>query len=108
MLRRFLPEPAFEVEEAVNGRAALEAAHRSWPDAVVLDLEMPVMDGWEFAARLREIERENGRKRCIIVALSSNDETAVVRRALAAGCDHYHVKPAPREALLRLLGPGDA
>jgi CheY-like chemotaxis protein/nitrogen-specific signal transduction histidine kinase len=105
VLRRFLPSPAFEVEEAVNGRAALDAAGKSWPDAILLDLEMPVMDGWEFAARLRELERENGRKRCIIVALSSNDETAVVRRALAAGCDHYHVKPAPREALLRLLAP---
>jgi PAS domain S-box-containing protein len=105
VLRRFLPSPAFEVEEAVNGRAALDAARRSWPDAVLLDLEMPVMDGWEFAARLREIERDNGRKRCTIVALSSNDEDAVVRRALAAGCDHYHVKPAPRETLLRLLAP---
>ena len=105
VLRRFLPSPAFEVEEAVNGRAALDAARRSWPDAILLDLEMPVMDGWEFAARLRELERENGRKRCTIVALSSNDETAVVRRALAAGCDHYHVKPAPRETLLRLLAP---
>ena len=105
VLRRFLPSPAFEVEEAVNGRAALDAARRSWPDAVLLDLEMPVMDGWEFAARLRQLERENGRKRCTIVALSSNDEDAVVRRALAAGCDHYHVKPAPRDTLLRLLAP---
>jgi PAS domain S-box-containing protein len=103
VLRRFLPSPAFEVEEAVNGRAALDAARRSWPDAVLLDLEMPVMDGWEFAIRLRSLEREDGRKRCTIVALSSNDEDAVVRRALAAGCDHYHVKPAPRETLLRLL-----
>jgi PAS domain S-box-containing protein len=103
VLRRFLPSPAFEVEEAVNGRAALDAARRSWPDAVLLDLEMPVMDGWEFATRLRSLEREDGRKHCTIIALSSNDEDAVVRRALAAGCDHYHVKPAPRETLLRLL-----
>jgi PAS domain S-box-containing protein len=103
VLRRFLPSPAFEVEEAVNGRAALDAARRDWPDAVLLDLEMPVMDGCEFAERLRALERADGRKRCTIVALSSNDEDAVIRRALAAGCDHYHVKPAPRETLLRLL-----
>jgi CheY-like chemotaxis protein len=103
VLRRFLPAPEFEVEEAVNGRAALDAARRDWPDAILLDLEMPVMDGVEFAERLRALELADGRKRCTIVALSSNDEDAVIRRALAAGCDHYHVKPAPRETLLRLL-----
>ena len=105
VLRRFLPSPPFEVEVAVNGRAALDAARRAWPDAVLLDLEMPVMDGYETAVRLRELERDGGRKRCTIVAISSNDERATVRRAFAAGCDHYHVKPAPRETLLRLLAP---
>jgi PAS domain S-box-containing protein len=104
VLRRFLPSPPFEVELAVNGRAALDAAKKSWPDAVLLDLEMPVMDGYETATRLRELERAEGRKRCTIVAISSNDEDAIIRRALAAGCDHYQVKPAPRETLLRLLG----
>jgi PAS domain S-box-containing protein len=103
VLRRFLPGPQFEVEVAVNGRAAVDAARRNWPDAVLLDLEMPVMDGYEAAKRLRALERENGHKRCTIVAISSNDEDAIIRRALAAGCDHYQVKPAPREILLRLL-----
>ena len=99
-------DPALEVVgTAADGQMALNRLTALQPDVVLLDLEMPVMDGWEFAARLRELERENGRKRCTIVALSSNDETAVVRRALAAGCDHYHVKPAPRETLLRLLAP---
>jgi PAS domain S-box-containing protein len=103
VLRRYLPSPPFEVELAVNGRAALDAARRSWPDVVLLDLEMPVMDGYETATRLRSLEREADRKPCTIVAVSSNDEAAIVRRALAAGCDQYLVKPAPRETLLRLL-----
>jgi len=103
VLRRCLPSPPFEVEMAVNGRAALEAARRAWPDTVFLDLEMPVMDGYQAAARLRQLEREGGRKRCTIVAISSNDEEAIVKRALAAGCDHYLVKPAPRETLLAIL-----
>jgi PAS domain S-box-containing protein len=103
VLLRYLPSPPFEVELAVNGRAALEAARRSWPDAVLLDLEMPVMDGYEAARRLRALERQDGRQRCTIVAISSNDEPAIVDRALAAGCDHYLVKPAAREALFKLL-----
>ena len=115
VLRRCLPSPPFEVELAVNGRAALEAARRTWPDAVLLDLEMPVMDGYQAAAGLRQLEREGARKRCTIVAISSNDDDAIVKRALAAGCDHYLVKPAARDTLLRILygdarwpGAGDA
>jgi len=103
VLRRSLPNPPFAVEEAVNGRAALEAARRAWPDTVLLDLEMPVMDGHEAAARLRQLEREAGRPRCTIIAISSNDDPAIVARALAAGCDRYLVKPAPRDVLLKML-----
>lgn len=108
VLRRALPAPAFEVEVAVNGRAALEAARRAWPDAVLLDLEMPVMDGYEAAAKLRELERDAGRPRATIVAISSNDDAAIIDRALQAGCDYYLAKPAPRDALLRILGAGEA
>jgi CheY-like chemotaxis protein/HPt (histidine-containing phosphotransfer) domain-containing protein len=103
VLRRYLPTPPLTLSMAVNGRAALEAAARDWPDVVFLDLEMPVMDGYEAARRLREMERAENRKRCIIVAISSNDGEAIVQRALASGCDHYLVKPAPREVLWRIL-----
>ena len=103
VLRRTLPSPPLTLAMAVNGRAALESAERDWPDVVLLDLEMPVMDGYETARRLREMEKAQGRKRCKIVAISSNDEKAIIERALAAGCDEYLVKPAPREALWRIL-----
>jgi len=102
-MRHCLPSPPIEVELAVNGRAALKAARRAWPDVVFLDLEMPVMDGYEAAAALRAMERDGVRKRLVIVAISSNDEESIIRRALEAGCDHYLVKPAPRETLLGIL-----
>src|SRR5262249_5252144 len=104
VLRRYLPSPPLRVAFAVNGRAALEAAEREWPDIVLLDLEMPVMDGYQTAYELRAIERAQGRKRCLIVAISSNDEERIVARARATGCDEYLVKPAAREALWRILG----
>jgi PAS domain S-box-containing protein len=104
VLRRYLPVPPLRVAFAVNGRAALEAAETEWPDVVLLDLEMPVMDGYQTAYKLREMERAQGRKRALIVAISSNDEERIVARARAAGCDEYLVKPAPREALWRILG----
>jgi len=70
---------------------------------VLLDLEMPVMDGYETAARLRAMEKEGGRKRCKIIAISSNDDRATMQRARDAGCDEYLVKPAQRETLWQIL-----
>jgi HPt (histidine-containing phosphotransfer) domain-containing protein len=64
---------------------------------------MPVMDGYQAARELRALEREGGRKRLTIIAISSNDEEKFMQRAREAGCDHYLVKPASREVLLRLL-----
>ena len=103
VLRRHLPSPPFSVTLAVNGRAALTAAEQEWPDVVLMDLEMPVMDGYEATRRLREMERAKNRKHILIVAVSSNDEEVIIKRALAAGCDHYLVKPAAREVLWKLL-----
>lgn len=103
VLRRYLPSPPLKVALAVNGRAALQYVKRHWPDFVFLDLEMPVMDGYETARKLREVEKAEGKKLCTIVAVSSNDDEAIVKRALAAGCDRYLVKPAPREVIWQLL-----
>jgi PAS domain S-box-containing protein len=103
VLRRMLPTPPIRLATAVNGRAALEAAEREWPDVVFLDIEMPVMDGYEAARRLREMEQARGLKRCTIVAFSANDDPGIVLKAIAAGFDHYIAKPAPREALWALL-----
>lgn len=103
VLRRTLPHPPLRLSMAVNGRAALEAAGHDWPDVVLLDLEMPVMDGYEAARLFRKKESEERRPRLTIIAISSNDEQAIIDKALAAGCDHYLTKPAPREALWRLL-----
>jgi CheY-like chemotaxis protein len=107
-MRRYLPSPPLHVVMAVNGRAALEALRRQPFDFVFLDLEMPVMSGYEAAERIRELEREEGRKPATVIAFSSNDDEAAIRRALAAGCDHYLTKPAPRETLWKLLAGGAA
>ena len=107
VMRRYLPNPPLEVVMAVNGRAALEAIRHQRFDFVFLDLEMPVMSGYEAAERIRKLEQEERRKATTLVAFSSNDDEASIRRALAAGCDHYLTKPAPRETLWKLLA-GDA
>jgi CheY-like chemotaxis protein/HPt (histidine-containing phosphotransfer) domain-containing protein len=106
VMRRYLPSPPLTVVMAVNGRAALEALRHQPFDFVFLDHEMPVMSGYEAAERIRKLEREQRRKPTTLVAFSSNDDEASIRRALAAGCDHYVTKPAPRETLWKLLAGG--
>lgn len=103
LLRRYLPSPPFIVEAAVNGLAATEAVLREWPDVVLIDMEMPVMNGLEAVAWIRERELDAGRPPCVIVMLSSNDDDRSIRRGLAAGSNRYLTKPVTREALLAVL-----
>ena len=102
VFRRMLPSPPLVLTMAVNGRAALDAARSDWPDVVLLDLEMPVMDGYEAAGRLRKMQGQL-HKPLRIVAISSNDDTRSIERALNSGCDDYLVKPAARETLWAVL-----
>ena len=103
LLLRYLPSPPFTVESAANGAAALQAVARHWPDIVLIDMEMPVMNGLEAVAALRERERQAGRAPCLVLMMSSNDDPGSIRRGLAAGSNRYLTKPFTREALLAVL-----
>ena len=107
VFRRMLPSPPLMLTMAVNGRAALDAAKSDWPDVVLLDLEMPVMDGYEAAGRLRKMQGPQ-KKPLRIVAISSNDDTRSIERALNSGCDDYLVKPAARETLWAVLAGAES
>lgn len=99
IVRRFLPSPPFVVDTAINGRVALANAELQWPDLVFMDLDMPVMGGLEAVVKLRELQRRAIAGPCTIVALSSHEDEATRRRALAAGFDAYLTKPVTREAV---------
>jgi len=103
VMRRYLPSPPLTVRTEANGRAAMDALGDYPADAVFMDLEMPVMDGFEAVARIREREKVTGRKPVPIVAFSSHDDEESRRRSLAAGCNAYLRKPAAREAVHRVL-----
>jgi PAS domain S-box-containing protein len=104
VMRRYLPSPPLTVFTAVNGRAGLEQALQCRPDLVLIDLDMPVMDGLEATRRLRGQQRQGALPAAMrIVMLSSHDDEATRRRALDAGCDHYLCKPVPKHLLLQTL-----
>jgi signal transduction histidine kinase/CheY-like chemotaxis protein len=103
LLMRYLPSPPFTVETAANGLGATEAVARQWPDIVLIDMEMPVMNGLEAVAWMRAREAEQGRAPGPIVMMSSNDDAVSIRRGLEAGSSRYLTKPFTREALLAVL-----
>jgi CheY-like chemotaxis protein len=93
---RQLELSGFDVIEAANGADALlhTAAHS--PDVVLMDLSLPVLDGWEATRRLKNDVRT---AHIPVVALTAHDESGELQRATNAGCDWFVPKPCPPDAL---------
>ena len=89
-----------EVRTAFTGEEALAAVAASPPDAVLLDLAMPGMDGYEVAERLRE---HNGGRNTILLAVSGYGSEHEVQRTKAAGFTHHFLKPVDIKLLLEVL-----
>lgn len=92
--RRILEGLDFEISEAEDGEKALEVCKRGLPDAVLLDGNMPVMDGYEF---LRNLRRMPGGDRPTVVFCTTENDVAHIARALHAGANEYIMKPFDRE-----------
>jgi CheY-like chemotaxis protein len=90
----------FEVLAAEDGEKGCALAALERPDIILMDLEMPVVDGWEAARRLKS----NPQTRDIpIIALSAHALAGEREKALAAGCDEFDVKPIEFDRLLATM-----
>ncbi len=96
-LSRRLRRHGFEVALAHDGQQALDQTQAEQPDVVLLDMDLPVMDGWTVARRLRQ---DPTHARTAIIALTAHAMAGDRARALEAGCDDYHSKPVDFPALL--------
>lgn len=92
--RRILEGMSFEIMEAEDGEKALFACQRQLPDAVLLDWNMPVMDGYEF---LRALRRMPGGDRPKVVFCTTENDVSQIARAIHAGADEYIMKPFDKE-----------
>ena len=98
MLSRRLRREGFEVEVAVDGEDGISRT-RSWlPDLLLLDMSLPVLDGYEVARRLKASSDTSG---IPVIALTAHAMTGDREKSLEAGCDDYDTKPVE---LPRLLG----
>ncbi|WP_018230355.1 response regulator [Methyloversatilis universalis] len=99
-----LTELGCGVHTAENGLIALGAVSRESFDLVLMDCQMPVMDGFEACRRIRTLEQELSRPPVPIVALTANALSGDRERCLAAGMDDYLPKPIPLRELARVIG----
>ena len=102
MLSRRLERRGYEVVIAVDGQEGVDLAQSSAPDLILMDMSLPVIDGWEAT---RQLKASPGGKDVPIIALTAHAMSGDREKALDAGCDDYDTKPIE---LPRLLGKMEA
>jgi CheY-like chemotaxis protein len=102
MLSRRLERRGYEVLIAVDGQQGVELAQSSAPDLILMDMSLPVIDGWEATRQLKSMDRM---KAVPIIALTAHAMSGDREKALEAGCNDYDTKPIE---LPRLLGKIEA
>jgi CheY-like chemotaxis protein len=102
MLSRRLIKRGHEVTTAVNGQEGIDMALSGCPDIILLDMSLPVIDGWDAAQRLKADPQT---REIPIIALTAHAMDGDRRKCLQAGCDDYDTKPVD---LKRLLGKIEA
>jgi two-component system, cell cycle response regulator DivK len=106
MLVRRLERKGFEVLVAPDGEQGVAMARKEHPDLILMDLNMPVLDGWEAT---RQLKGAPDTQAIPVIALSAHAMSGDRERALEAGCDEYDTKPVRMDSLMakiRALLPG--
>ncbi len=100
MLSRRLVRNGFEVVIAVDGQQGLAMATSESPDVILMDMSLPVMDGWEAT---RRVKADPATKSIPVIALTANALVEDRARAMAAGCDDFDTKPVELPRLLEKI-----
>jgi CheY-like chemotaxis protein len=100
LIQAYLKETGYRLDEAEDGAIAVSKLKAGNHDLVLMDMQMPVMDGLEATRAIRDWERERGLPRTPILALTASALDEDVRRALEAGADMHISKPI-RKAVLK-------
>ena len=98
MYAEYLEFAGFQVETACNGVEAVEKAQEANPDIILMDLSLPVMDGWEATRRLKADQRT---RHIPVVALTGHTLSGHSNGAREAGCDAFVTKPCLPDALVQ-------
>jgi two-component system cell cycle response regulator DivK len=100
MLSRRLRRKGYEVLVATDGQRGVEMAKTESPDLILMDMSLPVLDGWEAT---RHIKQADETQAIPVIALTSHAMKGDREKALSAGCDDYHIKPIDFPRLLEKI-----
>ncbi|MBI3950534.1 MAG: response regulator [Acidobacteria bacterium] len=103
LIQFYLERMSYEIDVAENGRIAIEKFRTGDHDLVLMDMQMPVIDGYTATRAIREWEKETGRKPVPIIALTAYALKEEVRKSLEAGCTAHIPKPVRRETLMEAI-----
>ena len=98
---RFELLDGFEMFSAVDGEAGCAMAAAEQPDLILMDLDLPVVDGWEATRRLKQ---NQATKHIPVIALTAHAMSGSREKALAAGCDEFDTKPIDFDRLMQKVG----
>ena len=103
LFKAYLKNSQDEIDYAVNGKEAVEYFEKSPHDLILMDIEMPVLDGFGAVTAIRKLEAEKGTPRTTIYALTSVEDPEEVQKMFTVGCDAHVLKPIKKEAFLDLI-----
>jgi CheY-like chemotaxis protein len=103
IIRHYLDRPDVQIDSAENGAIALEHFRLAEYDVVLMDIQMPVFDGYLSMQQMRGWERQHGLRRVPIIAITAYAETEDAQKCLRAGFDGYLTKPLQREKLVAAI-----
>jgi CheY-like chemotaxis protein len=97
MLSRRLQRKGYEILIAIDGEKGIDVARANTPDLILMDMSLPVMDGWEATRRLKA---DQALRHIPVIALTAHAMANDREKALEAGCDDYDTKPIELPRLL--------
>jgi CheY-like chemotaxis protein len=100
LVHAYFKNKPYAVDDAENGAVAVEMFRTGIYDIVLMDIEMPIMDGYSATGTMRAIEQKTGRRRVPILALTASVLAEALKKALDAGCHAHVAKPVKKATLL--------
>ena len=103
LIKAYLKKTPHSLDEAENGALAVEMYKQNNYDLVLMDVQMPVMDGPEATRLIRAWEKEQNKKHTTIISLTAHAIREEIDKCMAAGCDTHLSKPVKKATLLQTI-----
>ena len=103
LIEAYLKNTRYHIEQAENGQQAIDQYIAGRFDLVLMDIQMPIVDGYEAVKRIRSWERDTHRSRTPIIALTASALEEAATLIIAAGCDAHVTKPVRKSTLLKAI-----